>query len=428
MGWYDRRTRQVRDLSCGDTRIYLEIEVRRVHCRSCGKVKRERLDLLADNPFYTKRFAHYVGRRCRSTTIKDLAKELNLDWDTVKTLEKQYMQAQLTKAGTPGPKAIGIDEISIRKGHTYRIVVSDLIRRRPIWFGGEDRSEKSMGMFYEQLGRKKSGGIRLAVMDMWKPFRNATHEHAAQAAILFDKFHIMRHLGEALDKVRKAGYARLSGKDRSFIKGQKYTLLSHRENLTAAGRVNLRKLLAANKRLNTAYLLKESFGQLRDYEREAWARRFFDNWCASLKWQRLEPYEKFAKMIERHWDESPPIASPRTRFHSDSSRDTTTRFASSNAERTDCVTRNICDSRSSPACSPNSEMTQNHPLDFLMSPKIGITSDSQPHSNTTPGSADSITRVQVITASFACTRISYPSSPVYPNLPIQPSTRAIRMR
>ena len=212
------------------------------------------------------------------------------------------MRAQLAKAGTPGPKAIGIDEISIRKGHTYRIVVSDLLRRRPIWFGGEDRSEKSMAMFYQQLGEKKSRRIRLAVMDMWKPFRNMTNEHAPQAAILFDKFHVMRHLGEALDKVRKAEYARLSGRDRSFIKGQKYTLLSHRENLTPAGRQNLKKLLAANKRLNTAYLLKESFGQLWDYEREGWARRFFDNWRASLKWQRLEPYEKFAEMIERHWD------------------------------------------------------------------------------------------------------------------------------
>ena len=283
-------------------RVYVEIEVRRVQCRRCGKVKRERLEFLADNPFYTKRFAHYVGRRCRSTTIKELAKELHLDWDSVKTLEKQYMRAQLAKAGMPGPKAIGIDEISIRKGHTYRIVVSDLLRRRPIWFGGEDRSEKSMAMFYQQLGEKKSRGIRLAVMDMWKPFRNMTNEHAPQAAILFDKFHVMRHLGEALDKVRKAEYARLSGRDRSFIKGQKYTLLSHRENLTPAGRQNLKKLLAANKRLNTAYLLKESFGQLWDYEREGWARRFFDNWRASLKWQRLEPYEKFAEMIERHWD------------------------------------------------------------------------------------------------------------------------------
>ena len=294
--------RRVRDLSCGDTRIYLEIEVRRVFCRSCDKVKTERLEFLADNPFYTKRFAHYVGRRCRQATIKDIASELKLDWDTVKTLEKQYMREQLARAGSPGPKAIGIDEISIRKGHTYRIVVSDLIRRRPIWFGGEDRSEASLAQFYDFLGEKKTKGIRLAVMDMWKPFRNATTAHAPQAAILFDKFHIMRHLGEALDKVRKAEYARLSGKDRSYIKGQKYTLLSHRENLSLEGKKALKTLLAANKRLNTAYLLKESFGQLWDYEREGWARRFFENWRNSLKWQRLEPYEKFAAMIDRHWD------------------------------------------------------------------------------------------------------------------------------
>ena len=294
--------RQVRDLSCGDARIYLEFEVRRVRCRRCAAVKRERLDFLADNPFYTKRFAHYVGCRCRQEAISALAKELHLDWDTVKTLDKQYMRAQLTKAGTPGPKAIGIDEISIRKGHTYRIVVSDLHRKRPIWFGGEDRSEASMAQFYEWLGSKKSHGIRLAVMDMWKPFRNATNAKAPQAAILFDKFHIMRHLGEALDKVRKAEYARLSGRDRRFIKGQKYTLLSHRENLTVEGRKALKTLLAANKRLNTAYLLKESFGQLWGYSREAWARRFFDQWRASLKWQRLKPFEKFADMIERHWD------------------------------------------------------------------------------------------------------------------------------
>ena len=64
----------------------------------------------------------------------------------------------------------------------------------------------------------------------------------------------------------------------------------------------MKTLLAANRRLNTAYLLKESFGQLWDYEREGWARRFFENWESSLKWQRLKPYEKFAAMVERHWD------------------------------------------------------------------------------------------------------------------------------
>jgi transposase len=276
--------------------------VRRIDCRSCGKVKQERLAFLADNPFYTKRFAYFVGRRCRQSSISDVAKELALDWHTVKALEMQYMKAQLSRAGTPGPLAIGIDEIAIRKGHTYRIVVSDLLRRRPIWFGGEDRSEASMAQFYAWLGQKKNSRIRLAVMDMWKPFRVVTQAHAPKAAILFDKFHIMRHLGEALDAVRKSEYARLAGRDRRYIKGQKYTLLSRRENLSLDGKKALKTLLAANKRLNTAYVLKESFGQLWDYEREAWARRFFENWRASLKWQRLMPYEKFAALIERHWD------------------------------------------------------------------------------------------------------------------------------
>jgi transposase len=292
----------VRDLSCADHRIYLDLEVRRVDCRRCGAVRRERLDFLVENALHTKRFALYVGRRCRSGTIRDVAAELHLDWQTVKRLEMDYMREQIRRVGTPGPKVIGIDEISIRKGHTYRIVVSDLERRRPIWFGGVDRSETSMDQFYRFLGKKKAKRIRLAVMDMWKPFRNSTHQNAPQAAILFDKFHVMKHLGEALDTIRKAEYARLEGKQRRFIKGQKYTLLSHPQNLTGSARKNLKLLLAANKRLNTAYVLKESFGQLWDYNREAWARKFFDNWRASLKWQRLKPYEKFAAMIERHWD------------------------------------------------------------------------------------------------------------------------------
>ena len=279
------------------------MEIRRVECTSCGKVKQEQLGWLADNPFYTKRFAFFVGRRCRVTTIKDVAQETRLDWKTVKEMEKPYMREQLRRAGTPAPRVIGIDEISIRKGHTYRIVVSDLRRRRPIWFGGKDRSEESMDEFFQWLGPKKSKKIRLAVMDMWKAFRHSTLKagHAPQASIVFDKFHVIRHLSEALDKVRTSEYARLTGEDRRFIKGQKYTLLSRRENLTTTGRRSLKTLLKANKRLNTAYVLKEAFGQLWDYQTEGWARRFFDNWRDALKWQRLKPYEKFAKMIDRHW-------------------------------------------------------------------------------------------------------------------------------
>ncbi len=274
--------------------------MRRVQCRRCGSVKRERLEDFLQNALHSQRFARYIGERCRSSTIKDVAEEQNLDWHTVKRLEKQYMREQLERSGTPRPKVIGIDEISVRKGHDYRIVVSDLEKHRPIWFGGTD--EASMDEFYRFVGEKQAKKVRLAVMDMWKPFRTSTGKNAPQAAILFDKFHILRHLGEALDKVRKQEYARLEGQSRTFIKGQKYALLSHPQNLKGPARKNLKLLLAANKRLNTAYLLKESFGQLWDYTSEAWARKFFENWRAQLKWQRLQPYEKFAEMIDRHWD------------------------------------------------------------------------------------------------------------------------------
>ena len=248
-------------MSCGDARIYLEVEVRRVLCKRCGTVKREKLPWLANNPFYTKRFSYYVGRKCRTMTVKDVAKELKLDWHAVKALDKEYMEKQLRRNPVAAPRTLGIDELSLRKGHTYRIVVSDLERGRPIWYGGVDRSEESMDMFYEWLGPKKAEKIQLAVMDMWKAFEKSTRKNALGAAILYDKFHVMRHLGEALDKVRKIEYTRLSGRDRSYIKGQKYTLLSNRENLTLDGQKALKKLRKANKRLNAAYLLKESFGQ-----------------------------------------------------------------------------------------------------------------------------------------------------------------------
>jgi transposase len=276
--------------------------MRRTKCKTTGKVKNESLAFLSRVNGYTKRFAYYVGKRCQSACIKSVAEELNLDWKTVKELEKEYLEFKLSLIDNSNPQVLCIDEIAIGKGHSYKIVVSDLIQKRVIWFGGADRSEESLDEFYNSLEASKRAEIRLVVMDMWKPFRKSTKKNAPNASILFDKFHIIRHLQEALDMVRKSEYARLSGKSRKFIKGQKYTLLSRKENLTSDGKKSLKMLLNANKRLNKAYILKETFVQLWDYESETWTRKFFDNWKSSLKWQRLPSYEKFAKMIESHWE------------------------------------------------------------------------------------------------------------------------------
>jgi transposase len=300
--FYDQEIRRVRDLNCGALRIYLELSLRRVNCPHCHGVRQERLDFLAKNHRYTRRFAFETGRRCARSAIKDIARELHLGWHAVKNLDKEYMAEQLRRAGNPAPKQIGIDEISQGKGQDYRITVSDLKRKRPIWFGGKDRTLASMDEFYTWLGPKRALGIELAVMDMWEPFRLSTEKNAPQAAILFDKFHVLNHLSEALDEVRRSEYQRLEAKgDRRFIKGQRYNLLSHWANLKYSGRQSLKLLFAANKRLNVAYFLKESFEQLWDYQRPGCALKFFLNWWDALRWQRLKSYEKFARMVWGHW-------------------------------------------------------------------------------------------------------------------------------
>ncbi|NKB72377.1 MAG: ISL3 family transposase [Candidatus Latescibacteria bacterium] len=301
-GRYDQKVLRIRDLSVAGWRIYLEFKRWRVHCPRCHGVHVEHLDWLAKNPRYTQRFARHVGRLCRDMPNQRVAEMERLHHSTVKALDTLYMQKQIELAGQPAPRAIGIDEIAIRKGHNYRVIVSDLERGRPIWVGGQGRKEADIDLFFQAVGEKKSARIELAAMDMWKAFRNSVRKNAPRARIIFDKFHIMRHLSKALDEVRRREYKRLTGKDRRYIKGQRYTLLSRRENLNLDGRPALKKLLQANRRLNTACVLKERFGQLWDYRTERGARAFFERWKDSLKWQRLEPYRKFAELIEAHWE------------------------------------------------------------------------------------------------------------------------------
>jgi len=267
-------------------------------------VKQETLTWLAESGRFTKRFEQKIGTLCRTMTVKEVANLERLSWHQVQRMDIAYMR-DLMKKHPPAKRlrAIGIDEVSIRRGHNYAIVVADLDQQRPIWMSRKlGRAEEDMNRFFIEMGNDRNRCLRLAVMDMWKPFRNSLHCHSPNAEIVFDKFHLMKHLAEALDKVRRQEYRRVSAQDKRFIKGQRYTLLSRRANLDLDGRRSLDLLLKVNKRLNKAYMLKESFGQLWDYRDPAWARKFFDNWKTQLKWSRLEPYRKFAELVERHWD------------------------------------------------------------------------------------------------------------------------------
>lgn len=266
-------------------------------------MKQETLAWLASSGRFTQRFEDEIGRQCRELSVARVAAKNRLSWDQVRRIEISYMKGLLAKQPPITQlRALGVDEVSIRRRHRYATVVADLDQLRPIWLGGTGRKEEDLDRFYASIGPEVSQTIRLAVMDMWKPFRNSTERHAPNARIVYDKFHILNHLADALDQVRRSEYQRVNDKERKFIKGQRYTLLSNRANLELDGKRSLQLLLKANSRLHKAYLLKESFGQLWSYNNPTWARKFFDNWKAQLRWSRLEPYCKFADMIERHWD------------------------------------------------------------------------------------------------------------------------------
>ena len=146
-GRYDKQVCRVRDLSLAGWRIYLEYERWRVNCSGCGGVHVEHLDWLANNSRYTQRFATHVGKLCRDMPNKAVAEMERLHHGTVKALDTLYMQEQVDRAGLPAPRAIGVDEISIRKGHNYRVIVSDLERARPIWVGGGKETGRVGGKY-----------------------------------------------------------------------------------------------------------------------------------------------------------------------------------------------------------------------------------------------------------------------------------------
>lgn len=104
----------------------------------------------------------HVGKGCRDRPNKAVAEMERRHPSTVKDLDKRYRQEQVDRAGLPAPRAIGIDELSLRKGHNYRVIVSDLERARPIWVGGEGRQEADIDLFFKALGEKKSARIKLA--------------------------------------------------------------------------------------------------------------------------------------------------------------------------------------------------------------------------------------------------------------------------
>jgi len=296
-----RKERGWRDLSMRKLPLKLCYQPRRVNCPRCG-VRVEDFPWAEPWARVTTALFNAVAVLARELSWQGTAREYGLNWKSVATIVKRAVQYGLKHRARPPVHAIGIDEVSRRKGQVYLTVVYDLERRVLLWVG-EDRTEEAVRPFFTQeMGKRRCQTLRVVCMDMWAPYAKLVREHALHAQILFDRFHIVKHLGEAVDAARRELWRQLTSKERVTFKGTRWLLLKNPWNLSNQQQERLSTLVRWNSPLVRAWYLKESFQLFWGYKQPWRAKQHLLKWMNSAMRSRLEPFRRFVGMLRSHLD------------------------------------------------------------------------------------------------------------------------------
>ena len=168
-----------------------------------------------------------------------------------------------------------------------------------VW-SGEKRTQATLNSFFASLGPENAKRLEGVCCDMWDPYIQVIRKHASNAKMVFDKFHIVRHLNEAVDQVRRDEIREKGKEHKELVKDTRYIWLKNPWKLTNKQKSRLSSLEKLNLKINRAYLLKESFRQFWNYKRKAWAKKFLDKWFWWATHSRLKPMRDFAWMLRRH--------------------------------------------------------------------------------------------------------------------------------
>jgi len=296
---YDSYEREVRDLPCFEFRTTVVVELYRVRCPDCG-VKTEKVPQLPSKAPFSKRFEDAVGLACESAAVRRVARQFGLASSTVRAIDLRYLRRWAGGRRKPALRQMGVDEIYLGKKQKFLTVVSNLQTGEPLWFGWERKKETLDQFFQTQLSAFQRGAIQAACVDMHEPYRISLEQWAPQCRLVYDKFHVMKHANEAVSEVRKAEFFRKGGAARDLIKGKHWLLLTRWVHLNTNKKRQLNALFALNRRVMKAYLLKESLDRLWSYTYEGAMLRYLQSWIDQLRWQRLKPMEKLARMLLNH--------------------------------------------------------------------------------------------------------------------------------
>lgn len=292
-----------RHLDTCQFKTYLHARIPRVECPE-HKTRQVQVPWAEKSSRFSlllERFAIDVIKQC--STIKGAAKILHMSWDEVWGVMYRAVERGRARKSRSSLPFIGVDEKSIAKGHSYMTVISDITQGN-VEYVTEERKTASLEEFYQQLSQEQLQSIQGVAMDMWDPYIKATHRHVpdADSKIVFDRFHIMKHMLEAVDKVRRKENKVLLNSGEDTLKNTKYIWLYSLENLPDKHRPTLEALKNVNLKTCRAWAIKETLRDFWNYKRPTWAYRFFKRWFYWATHSGLTPIKKKAHTLNNHLD------------------------------------------------------------------------------------------------------------------------------
>ena len=283
--------------------VYFVYAMRRVNCPTCG-VTVERVPWADGKCHLTTSYRWFLARWAKHLSWEEVAGLFRTTWRNVFESVKHAVSWGLAHRNLGGIEAIGVDEIQWRRGHRYLTLVYQIEdgMKRLLWVA-EERTEESLRGFFKMLTDEVRGSIRFVCSDMWQPYLNVIAEQVRQAVHVLDRFHIMKKMNEAIDKVRRSETRQLEEDGyEPVLKHSRWCLLKRRENLTEKQTVKLAELLKYNLKSVRSYLLREDFQRFWEYTSPGWAGKFLDQWCTRTLRSRIEPMKKIVYSLREHRD------------------------------------------------------------------------------------------------------------------------------
>lgn len=308
--------RTFRSLPIGRKGVLIVLPVPRLGC-ACGTVRQAEVGFAEPRRRHTKAFARYALDLLRSMTIQDVARHLQVGWDTIKEIQKQDLQRRFGRPKLKHLRHLAIDEISIGHGHRYLTVVLDLDSGAVV-FVSEGKSADSLLPFWRRL-RSSRAKIKAVAMDMSAAYSGAVRDYLPKAQIVFDHFHVIKLMNEKLSDLRREMYREAIDKlHKDVLKGTRWLLLKNPENLDPERDEprRLQEALRLNQPLATAYYLKEDLSQFWEQPHKTAARNFLTSWYLRAMSSGIRVLQQMAKTLLLHaegllaWYEYPISTGP----------------------------------------------------------------------------------------------------------------------